>query len=122
MVQRPEQELHKSVAQHLRQRGAPGVLWWHTNNNVWTPGRRGRIQGGIAKGMGVKSGVSDIVALHRGAFYALELKAEGGRPTEDQLAFIDGVRANGGHGCVVEGLDAALRTLESWGLLRGTTA
>ena len=121
-MNRPEQQIHKAVAAHLRQRGVPGLLWWHTPNGAHVPGRRGRVQGGIQKAMGVRAGVSDILALHGGKLYALELKAPDGRPTEEQLRFIDQVRENGGYTCVAEGLDAALRVLETWGLVRGQAA
>jgi hypothetical protein len=125
-MERPEQQIHKAVADHLRQRGAPGVLWWHTGQGVKIGGRRSRkgiaIQGSIMKGLGVRAGVSDILALHQGKFFALELKAPGGRPTEEQLRFIDEVRANGGNVCIAEGIDEALRALETWGLLRGVAA
>ncbi len=122
---RPEQDIHKTVAQHLRQRGAPGVLWWHTGQGVKLGGRRSRkgvaIQGSIMKGLGVRAGVSDILALHHGKFFALELKAPGGRASEAQLEFISDVQANGGFTCIAEGLDEALRTIETWGLVRGVS-
>lgn len=121
-MKRPEQIIHKAVAHHLRQRAVPGLMWWHTPNGARMPGRRGHVQGAIAKGLGVRAGVSDILALHEGKFFALELKAPGGRPTEEQLRFIGDVRANGGFTCVAEGLDQALRALEMWGLVRGVTA
>jgi hypothetical protein len=125
-MKRPEQDIHKAVAAHLRQRGAPGLVWWHTPNGAMLGGKRSRkgiaIQGSIMKGLGVRAGVSDILALYRGKFFALELKAEGGRPTEDQLAFHSEVKANGGFTCVADGLDRALRALEMWGLLRGVSA
>jgi hypothetical protein len=125
-VQRPEQDIHKAVAAHLRQRAAPGLVWWHTPNGAMLGGKRSRkgiaIQGSIMKGLGVRAGVSDILALHAGKFFALELKAPGGRPTEDQLAFHSDVQASGGFTCVAEGLDEALRALETWGLLRGVSA
>lgn len=121
-MQRPEQLIHKAVADHLRQRGAPGLLFWHTPNGARIRGRRGHIQGAIMKGMGVRAGVSDILALHKGKFFALELKAPGGRPTEDQLTFLHEVKENGGFICVAEGLDEALRAIETWGLVRGVTA
>lgn len=124
-MQRVEQQIHKAVAAHLRQRGAPGVLWWHTANGAHY-GKRNRkgaaIQGAIMKGLGVRAGVSDIVALHNGKFFALELKAPGGRPTEPQLAFISDVQRNGGFTCVADSLDGALKTLETWGLVRGVSA
>lgn len=118
-MKRVEQQIHKAVADHLLQRGAPGVLWWHSNNNVHVPGRRGKVQGGIKKSLGVRAGVADIVALHRGKFFALELKAPGARPTADQLTFLHQVRENGGFVCVAEGLDQAIGALETWGLLKG---
>lgn len=121
-MQRPEQEIQRTVVAHLRARAVPGVVFWHTPNGIHIPGRRGYIQGAIAKGLGVRPGVSDIVALHRREFFALELKAPDGRPTEEQLHFLDDVRAAGGYGGLAEGLDQALRALEMWGLLRGVAA
>jgi hypothetical protein len=58
--------------------------------------------------------------LHEGKPFALKLKADGGRPTEAQLQFINDFRAAGGDAMVAEGLDQAPRVLETWNLLRGT--
>jgi hypothetical protein len=41
-VKRPEQEIHKAVAAHLRQRGVPGLVWWHTPNGAMLGGKRSR--------------------------------------------------------------------------------
>jgi hypothetical protein len=71
------------------------------------------------KGLGVVAGVPDVIAIHQGRCYAMELKAEGGRATEKQLATIAAMQAAGAYCCIAEGLDAALRTLESWNLLVG---
>lgn len=53
-------------------------------------------------------GVSDILALHEGVLYALEVKAPGkrGNATPHQLRFIAAVTASGGIGAVVDTLDA----------------
>jgi hypothetical protein len=51
--------------------------------------------------------------------YALELKAEEGRATEAQLAFIAKINEVGGCAAVATGLDRALACLEAWGLLKG---
>jgi hypothetical protein len=122
----PESEVHRGVVQHLRLRGLPSVVWWHTPNGAYFGGKKSRkgtaIQGAVLKGMGMLPGVSDIVALHNGHFYALELKAPGNVPTEAQLAFIEKVKAAGGDAGWVEGLDRALVVLERWGLLRGRAA
>ena len=121
-MNRPEQILHKEVAKHIRARGVPGLVFWHTPNQGRVGGHRGRVQGAILKGLGVRAGVSDFVFLNKGLFYALELKVPGGRPTEEQLRFIDDVNKAGGFACVAAGLDTAIKVLETWGLIRGATA
>ena len=68
--------------------------------------------------MGVLPGVSDWLLFADKELFALELKADGGRPTVPQLEFQDLVRANGGHAVVAEGLDEAIGCLDVWGLLR----
>lgn len=123
-MKRPEQPIHRAIADHLRQRGAPGLVWWHSPQGMYAGGRRSgkgvAIQGAIMKGLGVRAGVSDIVALHKGKFFALELKAPDGRASEAQLEFISDVNAAGGFAVLATGLDRALSVLEAWGLLRGT--
>ena len=112
---RREQQIHRAVVQHLRARAVPGVVWWHSPNGGW----RAATEAKIFKSLGVKPGLADLVFLHDGQFFALELKAPGGRLTESQAAFLDDVEAAGGIVACAEGLDAALRKLERWGLLRG---
>jgi len=90
----PEQQIHRAVAQHLRTRAVPGLVWWHTPNG----GSRGKIEGAILKSMGVRAGVSDFIFVLNGKIFALELKAEGGRASVEQLRFLSDI---------VEELDAA---------------
>lgn len=122
-VARPEQAIHRGVVAHLRQRAAPGLVWWHTPQGVKLGGRRSRkginIQGSIMKGLGARAGVSDLVFLRRGHFYALELKAPGNTPTEQQLEFLDDVKDAGGFSAWCASLDLALSILEAWELLVG---
>jgi hypothetical protein len=123
-VNRPEQEIHRAVVQHVRLRGAPGVVFWHSPNGAYLGGKRTRkgaaIQGAIMKSLGVRSGVSDLVFLHHGRFFALELKAPGGRSTEAQIKFRDDVNRAGGFATEAVGIDSALRCLEQWNLLCGS--
>lgn len=118
-MERPEQTIHKAVVQHLRLRGVPGLVFWHTQNSVWRGGRKAAVQGGIAKGMGVRAGVSDLLMFHAGRMFCLELKAPGGRPTEHQLEFIADMEKAGAYCCVAEGIDEALGVLEAWQLVQG---
>jgi len=112
---RPEQQIQRAVFQHLHSRAAPGIFAFHVPNG----GYRKPIEAAILKGLGVRAGVPDIIAIHNGRCYALELKAEGGRATDKQLATIAAMERAGAFTAIAEGLDAALRCLEAWGLLSG---
>jgi hypothetical protein len=114
-MSRPEQGIHRVVVQHLRQRGVPGLVFTHPANG----GYRTKIEGAIFKSLGVRAGVSDLLLWHAGRFFALELKAPGGRATDAQREFLADMEKAGGFTCLAEGLDAALHALETWGLLRG---
>jgi VRR-NUC domain-containing protein len=112
---RPEQQIQRAICQHLRERGAPRLVWWHTPNG----GRRRPVEAAIFSSLGVRPGVSDLILLHDGRAFAIELKADGGRATAAQMQFISDFREAGGEASIANGLDQALRTLETWGLLRG---
>ena len=86
------------------------------------------MEAAIMKGLGAMAGVSDLIAVRPSVcqcgapkveFYALELKAEGGRPTVEQLNFINKINEANGYGTVAIGLNAALSCLEAWKLLLG---
>lgn len=113
-VRRPEDAIQRAVFQHIRARGVPGLVAWHTPNG----GKRKPIEAAIFKSMGVRAGVADIIAVHQGRIFALELKAEGGRPSEAQLQFLGDIERQGAFTAMPTGLDAALATLEAWGLLK----
>jgi hypothetical protein len=120
-VERPEQALHKDVAKALRERAKPGCVWFHVPNQGRRGGRRGFIDGAILKSLGVRAGVSDFIMLHNREFFALELKAANGRPSEEQMEFMDDVNNAGGFAACAVGYDMAVAMLETWGLLRGKT-
>ena len=112
---RAEQQIQRAIVQHLRQRSAPGVVFIHVPNG----GKRKPIEAAIFKGLGVRRGASDLLLWHAGRSYALELKAPCGRPTDEQIKFLDDMDKAGVLTAIVMGLNAALHTLEGWGLLRG---
>jgi hypothetical protein len=74
------------------------------------------------KGMGVKAGIPDIVAVRRGVFFGLELKASNGRLTAAQRDTHAALSEAGATVAVACGLDDALSVLVRWGILRGTAA
>src|ERR1700730_8503063 len=110
-----EQQIQRALFDHLRLRAAPGVFAFHVPNG----GYRQPIEAAIMKGLGVKAGVPDVLAIYKGRCYALELKAEGGRATPKQLEAIAAMEAAGAYCAIAEGSDRALAVLERWGILRG---
>jgi hypothetical protein len=68
-LQASEQQIHCAIVQHLRQGGAPGLIFIHVPNG----GKRRSIEAATFKCLGVRSGASDLLLWH-----ALELKVEGG--------------------------------------------
>jgi hypothetical protein len=114
---RPEQQIHRAVVQHLRERGVPGLVFLHPANG----GARRPIEAAIFKSLGVRPGAADLLLWHDGKSFALELKANGGRVTKGQHEFLSDMERAGAYTCLAEGLDRALKTLEAWGLLRGKT-
>jgi hypothetical protein len=112
---RPEDQIQRAVFEHLRVRRAPGVYAFHPANGGW----RSRIEAAILKGLGVRAGVPDVIAVKNGRTYAMEIKAPGGRLTAVQNAAHAALRAAGATVVTSYSLDDAVAQLERWGLLRG---
>jgi hypothetical protein len=110
-----EQDIQRAVFDHLQWRGVPDLFAFHPPNG----GKRDRIEAAIFRGLGARAGVPDVIAIHQGRCYALELKTETGRLTQVQKNAIAALERTGAKIAICRGLDAALRTLEQWGLLRG---
>jgi hypothetical protein len=110
-----EQQIQKAVFANLKQRGARGIFAWHP----FSGGYRRPKEAAIYKGLGAIAGLPDVMVLHNGKLFCLELKREGGRATDKQLECIAALREAGAFTCIAEGLDRALACLKAWGLLRG---
>jgi hypothetical protein len=109
-----EADIQRALFDHLHWRGAPGVYAFHVPNG----GKRNRIEAAIFKGLGARAGVPDVIAVHQGRCYAIELKTEAGRLSKAQAEAIAALERAGAITSVCRGLDAALHTLQRWGLLR----
>ena len=112
----PEQQIQRAVFEHLAIRAASTAFAFHPANGGW----RSRVEAAILKGMGVKPGVPDIIAIKDARCYALELKGSGGRLTPVQRDVHAALVVAGATVAVAYGLDDALAQLEAWGLLRGS--
>lgn len=113
-----EAKIQRAVFDHIRSRAADGVFAFHVPNG----GRRNLINGANLKAMGMTAGVPDVIAVHKGQTFAIELKAKAGRPSEKQLETIARLNDAGAFTAICYSLDAALRVLEAWGLLKGKSA
>jgi hypothetical protein len=112
---RPEDAIQRAVLQHLYARAPRDAYWFAVPNG----GGRSPIEAAILKGLGVRAGVPDLIIVHQGKTFGLELKADGNRPTRIQQEAQDAMRAAGAEVAVAVGLDAALQQLEQWRLLKG---
>jgi hypothetical protein len=111
---RPEQSVQRALLDHLRWRAARDVFYFHVPNG----GARHPIEAAIMKGLGVTAGIPDLIIIHNGRTYGLELKSENGRTTDVQLTTHTAMRAAGAVVATTYGLDEALGQLASWHLLR----
>ena len=116
-MKRPEQQLQKAVCEHLTFRSHHDLYWWHHPAG----GYRSPIEAAIFKGIGAKPGLPDLFLLRQGKLYGLELKPEGGRLSPTQATAHVLLRQAGATIDTAIGIDAAIRQLETWGLLKGRT-
>lgn len=117
-TRRTEQQLHRSVLDHLKWCGTPNIFAFHCPNG----GARTAIEGAIFKSLGVVAGVPDIIIVHGGRCFALELKSESGRIAPSQIETHERMRAAGAVIGVARGIDEALAWLAQHGLLRTKSA
>ena len=111
----PEAELQRQVMAHVDVRSVRGTFVFHCPNG----GKRSRIEAAIFKGLGVRSGVPDLICVKAGRICALELKAPDGRLSDAQKETIATMQAAGALVAIADNLNAALDRLEAWGILRG---
>jgi hypothetical protein len=116
--QRPEQAIQHAVLDHLRWRGAPDLFAFHVPNG----GYRSPVEAMVFKGLGVTPGVPDIIIVHAGKCFGLELKSEHGRVTPAQADCHERMERAGAIVGVAHGIDEAIAWLEERGLLRGRAA
>jgi hypothetical protein len=115
---REEDEIQRAVFEHIEARGVRGLVAFAVPNGGW----RSKTEAAIMQSLGVRRGIPDIFLFPRrgrGRGYALEIKAASGILSDDQIAMIRALEANGVTVGVTYGLDEAIAALEWWGLLRG---
>ena len=112
-----EDRLQQSICQLLRWRGVKGLVFFSVPNGAM----RSPIEAQIKKSTGMRPGVSDLILLHAGKVYALELKTLKGRVTNAQIEFLADWGNAGGEGWICHGFEETKAKLEEWGLLRSAS-
>jgi hypothetical protein len=113
-MSRPEQDLQKLVLEHLQWRRPKKSFVFHYPAGGW----RSPVEAAIFQSLGVVAGVPDLLIIHGGRIYGLELKTKHGRLSGNQIETQDRMRAAGAIIATAVELDAALEQLERWGLLQ----
>ena len=109
-----EAQVQAAVCRHLATRAPKSAVWFHVPNG----GSRHRIEAARLKGQGVMPGVPDLIILHDGLIYGLELKASRrGRLSPRQRDMHERLEAAGAIVATAYGIDEALEQLRLWGLL-----
>ena len=68
--------------------------------------------------MGMLAGAPDLIFLHNGEAFALELKSPKGRQSKSQEIFSQRWYEAGGEYAITYNLDEALAVLDIWGIIR----
>jgi hypothetical protein len=113
-----EQSIQAAVVDHLAWRSVPNCFWFAVPNGGW----RSKIEAKIFQGQGVTPGVPDLILLHDGKCFGLELKSNTGRTTPIQRECHARMRAAGCYVATSYGVDESIKQLERWGLLRGAAS
>ena len=91
----------------------PEMALYHPPNE----GHRTVMTGAMLKRLGLRKGFPDVLLLARSPLYGMlfiEMKSEFGRPTKEQLEYLDFLRRQGYAACLCYGWDAARRCIEDY--------
>lgn len=106
MLKETEQGIQKSIIDYLKYKKF--IVFKHRNVGIYIQ-KTGKY---IPLSFGEK-GISDIIACSpQGTFVAIEVKKAGGKPSENQIEFLERVRASGGIGILAYSLDEVKKVFE----------
>jgi hypothetical protein len=107
-----ENKFQRSVAQWLNLQ-YPNLLWWHTPNE----GKRSKFEQWLAKILGIRAGVSDIIILHPNKQFhgiAMELKVAPNKATSAQLKFLKQAEQAGFYTCIAYNIEEVMQIISSY--------
>ena len=110
-MKRPEQTIQQACVKWFRIQH-PYKILFAVNNNATSRSIDPRRAGGIAKSMGVFSGVADLVLCIDGTTYFIEVKAPKGRQSESQKAFQEQAEKNHFEYYIIYSLDEFINLIK----------
>jgi hypothetical protein len=99
----PEAEIQNAIMEYL---AAKRVFFWRNNTGV---ARMGQYGGRFIRFGAV--GSPDIIALHGGRMYGIEVKSPTGKLSEAQKSFGENIEKNGGTYLVARSVDDVIRVI-----------
>jgi hypothetical protein len=117
-IEPSEFQVHVAIVDHLRHRARSDVVFFHPANGEH---RHPRTAGKL-KAMGVRPGTPDLAIVADGRIYFLEIKRHGGRTSPQQRQTMAALDRAGAVTAIAQGVDEALRILDSWRLLDEKTS
>lgn len=108
-----EHDIQNTIVELIQYRG--GIVT-RTNSGSAVFKRDGVIQ--VIRG--AEKGTSDLIALYRGVYLAIEVKFGKGKPTPEQIAFLESVAKAGGVGLLAydsEFIDRTMNMIDKYELI-----
>ncbi len=114
-----EGPIHKSILEYVLTVLPRRAVVHHSPNELNMAGdaKSRAIAISKAKALGMVPGWPDLEIMIDGQAYFLEIKAESGTVSKDQIAVISRLRVAGCRIQVVNSIDGARRALQEWGLI-----
>lgn len=113
-VDREEQEIQINFMAYVAQAGVDGLFAFHVPNGV----KSNPFVGSILKKMGLVAGVPDLILIHKGHVFALEIKKPKGKLSPAQIMTMAELRDAGANVAVAYGLDQCIEQLDAWRLTK----
>jgi hypothetical protein len=105
-------EEQKTVNQIKMWLSLKNILFW-VHRNTGSIFRRRDGSAGFGRSLFHQKGVADLFIAHKGAIYAVEVKAPEGRLSKEQMTFLDRVHNEGGAFTIVaRSLEDVMEALE----------
>lgn len=105
----PELKVKREISQYILLAKKDVFFWWQKSVGVFDPRtmsfRKNKSRFEI-------NGVSDILGVYRGKFFAIEVKSKNGKPTKEQIEFLENVKRHGGYACVARSVDDVVKLFD----------